>query len=186
MFEELTVVDVEEIMKEIREDIKKKGYSADMLSFNDIITEAENAASKGFNSLELNGELYLMNTNWNIAPYKPLSGNKITCLFKRLIRRITRFIITPIVTDQSDFNAHTVRTMNQLNNFIGNASRIEEKYDSLLFEIRRHITHTEKLHQDEVKILKQKIREQGKIIDMLCEKMAEKGCKLPTDETNDF
>ncbi|CUX40509.1 hypothetical protein BN3590_01217 [Clostridium sp. C105KSO15] len=41
-------IDVEKIMEEIREDIRIKGYTNDMLSFNDVIVEPQISVNTGF------------------------------------------------------------------------------------------------------------------------------------------
>ena len=46
--------------------------------------------------------------------WKMLRGNKIAVLFKKIIRKLVKFYIEPIVREQNQFNFYTTSAMAQL------------------------------------------------------------------------
>ena len=120
---EMVEVNVEEIMKEIRQEIMEKGYTDDMLSFQDVVeTGAENVTDH-FDKVLFNEEVYTLNTRWNVQKYHDIamqSGikGKIIKFFKKIIRKCTHFYIDAIVDEQNMFNAAVVRSFNLMNQYI--------------------------------------------------------------------
>lgn len=107
----METIDIEKIMQEIRQDIKEKGYTNDMLSFDDIVIE---------NGTDRTMEEYLdtLNDLWNIQPYKVLvSGHgilgKLKVFLKKIIRKTIKFYIEPITIEQNEFNANNVKFLNK-------------------------------------------------------------------------
>ncbi len=97
-------------MQEIREEIKEKGYTYDMLSFNDI--SASPATDNGDVSVErAEKNLAYMDNVHLVAGYRPLPGNKLVVLIKRIIRKLTKFYVEPVVASQNEFNAAAVQSV---------------------------------------------------------------------------
>ena len=107
-------INVESIMKEIKKEIEVKGYTNDLLSFDDVIVDVGS------------------NHEWEVNPYRPLQGGKVTVFFKKAIRKLVYFFVEPIVMAQDGFNASIVRLMNQMNCYI------EEK-DKEIAELKKEI-----------------------------------------------
>lgn len=131
----MSELNVEKIMEEIRNEIKVKGYTDDMLSFNDITTENFNSNIEKFEQNRFNEELFNLNSIWNVNPNrgiekkKGIKGKCIT-LFKKIIRKCIRFYLSPIVFEQNSFNATTVRLFNLMNLYM-------EENGKLLNEVER-------------------------------------------------
>ena len=111
-------INVQEIMKQIKKDIEVKGYTNDLLSFDDVIVDAGSLNANKFDKVKFNEDLYVANHEWEVNPYRPLQGNKISVFFKKAIRKTEYFFVEPIVMAQDGFNASLVRLMNQMGCYI--------------------------------------------------------------------
>lgn len=111
-------INVQEIMKQIKKDIEVKGYTNDILSFDDVIVDAGSLNANKFDKVKFNEDLYVANHEWEVNPYRPLQGNKISVFFKKAIRKTVYFFVEPIVMAQDGFNASLVRLMNQMDCYI--------------------------------------------------------------------
>ena len=98
-------VDVESIMRQIREDIVKNGRDKQPLNFIDL--EAAEDKSKTGNDLE--EAVDYISCNYEVQPYEVLRGNKIAVFIKRCIRKVTGFFILPIVRQQNTLNYYYYR-----------------------------------------------------------------------------
>lgn len=99
---------VQNVIKEIREDIKNNGHKNDMLSFDDIAVSIIDDES-------VKDVLININNQWNVSYYRPsTSGNHIKILFKKVVRKLIKPIMLPVVTEQTNFNAKVVQILNNL------------------------------------------------------------------------
>lgn len=120
-------INIEAIMKEIRNDIKTKGYTNDILSFDDVILDTSSINATKFDKVKFNEDIYIANHEWEVQAYRPLHGNKLSVFCKKVIRKLVYFFVEPIVIAQDGFNASVVRMMNQVNCYIGEKDKeIEE------------------------------------------------------------
>lgn len=104
-------INVEQIMKEIRDEIKAKGYKASDLSFNDISLSTENS-----NILD---DINILKNTWNLNYYKNL-GSGLKGFIKKCIRKLMKPIVYDLFVQESLYNSACARTINYLN------SKIEE------------------------------------------------------------
>ena len=109
-------IHIEEIMQNIWKEIKEKGLSSDMLSFEDVPYQKPDAAVNGAGSEEVKNSLVYLNGHYNVQPYKPLGGNPLFVFIKKVLRKLMKFYIEPIVNDQNNFNANVVRVLNAQQN----------------------------------------------------------------------
>ncbi len=135
-------INTEEIMSEIRAEIKKKGYTDKILSFDDIgeFTDAQGGYnSQTFSFDELTFQVNQMNAQYNVAEYRIYPnvgvGNKVKALIKKLLRKPIRFYINPIVNDQNEFNASVVRAANQLRFYVAENQKLQAKIEALAQEV---------------------------------------------------
>lgn len=98
MKQERTPIDVEKIMAEIRSEIPPEEEHWD----------------------EFTESFQYMNNNYMIPSESSLGSLNIKNFFKRVVRKLTRFIITPIVSMQNQFNASVVRCVNTSRIFMEN------------------------------------------------------------------
>lgn len=114
-------INIEEIMSEIRQKIKDQNLTADMLSFEDVpYKKASQTANNPNVTLgEADTALAYLNAHSYIQPYKELQGNPLAVFIKKIIRKLTKFYVEPVVFEQNDFNANTVAVLNALKNAAG-------------------------------------------------------------------
>ena len=101
-------INIEEIMAEIKQSIKDQGLTADMLSFEDV------PYRKNVQSGSASEALDYVSTHYYIQPYKELQGNPVKVFIKKVIRKLTKFYVEPVVFEQNDFNANAVTVMKSL------------------------------------------------------------------------
>ena len=94
-------INVSEIMDGIREEIKEKGYSSDMLSFADVPSDIQ-----------------YVNANHRVDPYRPISGNPVAVFFKKVIRKLVSFYVEPYAAEQSSLNANIAQAQTQIELYI--------------------------------------------------------------------
>jgi len=109
-------INIEQIMEEIRQEIRDKGYINDLFSFDDVIeSAAENKTLEDYYDI--------LNNIWNVQAYRvlPAGGGilgKFKVFVKKVLRKSIKFYIEPIVEDQDEFNANTVHILNLINSYM--------------------------------------------------------------------
>ena len=106
-------IDVEKIMEEIREDIRKNGYEASSLSFNDIEIRKSNYMEENFNLAKS-----IINTSWDLKVFAPIQGHGIKRFVKRVVRKIVRASFCQQFEIQQAFNANVVKVINELSTLV--------------------------------------------------------------------
>ncbi len=110
-------INVDEIMREIRENIKKRGYSDEMLSFSEVEYEGGGAGAPEECRLEdLPEYLRQINGGCEVSYYTPIPKKGIKNLVKCAIRKIMAFLILPILAQQNRFNVAVTRSLNCIGN----------------------------------------------------------------------
>jgi hypothetical protein len=129
-------INIEDIMSEIRSDIQQKGLNSSMLSFADVPCDAnpENPTD-AYDPDTLRSNVQYVSTQYQVQPYRPLTGNPVLVFCKKVLRRLMRFYVEPIAQDQTYFNANTAQALQevelylidaQTNNNTALASRIAD------------------------------------------------------------
>ena len=124
-------INIEEIMSQIKREIKEKNLTADMLSFEDVPYEKPTDMSSGSSLEDCDSALTYMNTHYYIQPYKELQGNPLKVFFKKVIRKLTKFYVEPVVFEQNDFNANTTKALNSLRSAVNTSSESSDMNDRL-------------------------------------------------------
>lgn len=105
-------------MNEIREDIQKKGYTKDQLSFEDFSSQSAGLTHYGFDEKTALEILSDASRQWQLTSWKPLTGGKIKIFFKRVIRHCAYWLMDPVLLDQSNFNSSSVKMMDQFVSYV--------------------------------------------------------------------
>lgn len=107
-------------MSQIENESKNLNIKEVDIEFCDIKPEVDDIKmlSKEFNSNNLTGYLRDMSYTWMIEPYKELLGQRHKVLVKKVLRKCMYFFVNPIVHEQNNFNALTVKSLGQLESFI--------------------------------------------------------------------
>ena len=101
-------INIEEIMAGIKREIKEKGLTSDMLSFEDVPYRRSTAGGSPDEALDY------IRSNYTVQPYKELNGNPVKVLFKKVIRKLTKFYVEPVFEEQNIFNANAVTVISHL------------------------------------------------------------------------
>ena len=128
-------INVEEIMKQIKADINAKGYTNDLLSFDDVVVDVSSMNVVKFDKLQFKEDLYVANHEWNVNPYRPLQGGKLRVFVRKVIRKLVYFFVEPIVMAQDGFNASVVRMMNQMSCYIDQKDKEIEELKARISEL---------------------------------------------------
>lgn len=146
----METINVEKIMQEIREDIKNKGYTDDMLSFCDI--QIQETMAEEYNQSEYRSALHNMGVYSYVPWYRDLSKSKIKRVVQKVVRKVSAFLIAPISEQQSDFNYEATKAFGQIAGYIEQSENQMEANKKMIELLEEKI---EKL-EAEIKILREK------------------------------
>lgn len=113
-------INIEEIMAEIKQSIKEQGLTADMLSFEDVPYKKNAQSGSASEALDY------VSTHYYIQPYKELRGNPVKVFIKKVIRKLTKFYVEPVVFEQNEFNANTVSVLNTFRGAINSQPQAQD------------------------------------------------------------
>jgi O-antigen chain-terminating methyltransferase len=125
-------VNVEEIMKKIREKIQKKGIEAYPKEFGVIQNDPTN--QKFYNEDSIKNDLEYINSNWDIqnnsyliSSHRPAVG-KVLIKGRELVHGEVRRYVAPIIQKQTVFNESTVSI---INNMASSVSSLDNKVEQM-------------------------------------------------------
>ncbi len=108
-------IDVEKIMMEIRAEIKEKGYKETDLTFKSIpIRNCPIILDYKYEEKKIKSyfdSLLCCELNY----YKTFPNKGIKGIFKRIIRKIIKPVVFPLMNRQKQFNTETLKILNMLN-----------------------------------------------------------------------
>jgi O-antigen chain-terminating methyltransferase len=137
-------VNVEEIMKKIRENIRKKGINAYPIESNEI--QNNSVVADFSNGCSIKRDLEYINSNWDIqnngyliSSHRPVVG-KFLIKGREAVHGEVRRYVDPMVQKQTVFNEGTV---NILNNISSNSISLNNKIEQLKPNIDKKIEQLE-------------------------------------------
>ena len=130
----------EEIMAEIKRGIKEQGLTADMLSFEDVPFKKTAQGGSASEALDY------ITSHYYIQPYKELKGNPVKVFIKKVIRKLVKFYVEPVVFEQNDFNANAVTVMKSLSE--GQAADLSGKVETLELAQKELLIRLDKLERE--------------------------------------
>lgn len=143
MSDNKSTIDIEVIMKNIRETIKEKGYTNEMLGFKDTdaLYESSTQENGKFSYEKLLADLDKVNQNYSIRYYRNIGEKGVKSFIKKSLRKVLSFLILPMAEEQMDFNASVTRCLNQLEHFVKEQKErdyeeLSEKLEKLEEELR--------------------------------------------------
>lgn len=174
-------IDVEDIMRQIRENIRKRNYSTEEL---DNLKKDLNASySEGdFDLVMLNRNVALNNVRWNIQKANQIRSNRkligpFIVLGKRILRKLSYWYIQFLVDQQNEFNSSVTISINEIEKYIKRSTKaitempelFNEKIEYLedsknkLSEKIEHLEANNKELNEQVESLNEKIKDLDKI-----------------------
>ena len=119
-------INVEEIMAQIRQEIKDKGYTADMLSFRDesgsfaVVLEFDNDVFT-----DTVGHIEMT----KYVPWKQeIAGNGLKSVAKKIVQKLIGPILAPASDGQNIFNQQVAEAFEQLLGYIAQQNKCLEEY----------------------------------------------------------
>jgi len=108
-------VRVEEIMKEIKDRAAARDFS-EIPDFDELETDLPLDDEYDYSILD--SEIHQLCMHYELDSDLPLAKGGVKGLAQKVIRKLTRFLLVPLTSQQTMFNTSTVRGVNQLKNFI--------------------------------------------------------------------
>ncbi|MGN0838689.1 MAG: hypothetical protein ACI4NN_06355 [Pyramidobacter sp.] len=142
------VINVEKIMEEIRREIKEKGLTNDVLSFENIPVPDELSTSEDtigdFDRQKFLSSSRAVNRSYRVSLWRPLSGSRLKQFVKKVIRRLIRPIVQPVIEDQTAFNSAVMRNLNEVRNYVIKNDDAEKSRDKQYADLLKKAEQMEK------------------------------------------
>ena len=152
MDQQIKSIDVEAIMEEIRQRIKERGETEEVLGFDETTVDKECMGgvlgSVRYNENELHHYLSCANEEHNIAYYQMILKGGLKSFIKRSIRKLISFIIIPLRDGQNRYNAYTVQTMMQLEAYTLEQNERLKKQEEDIEKLSQRLQTLEKAYED--------------------------------------
>ncbi|MDE6730916.1 MAG: hypothetical protein K2J71_09115 [Oscillospiraceae bacterium] len=114
--------DIDQIMQTIRQEIKEKKLDHVILDFEEIPLQQEmknQTDNMPFQLDSLQQSMEYLSIRSQIDPYKqPIEGNFLIKFVKKVLRKLMKFYMMPIITEQNALNLHTANAVRQTNQYI--------------------------------------------------------------------
>lgn len=147
--DEMAEINIEEIMEEIRNEIKEKGINEELIAFSEA--SLPEFITPVWSKQKLQGDLQAASENYFVDPARKLT-NDWKGLIKKLIRRVTQIYVRPLVEDQNLFNINTLDCMKQFYAYID----VEETYKRRQDRMMERLLHENKELQQQIEELRAK------------------------------
>jgi len=109
-------INVEEILAEIRREIKEKGYKNEDISFSYVPVRV---TDEGITCTEIfRRNLQDLGNKSKVVVNRPLKSNRsygfLLIFFRKIVRKLLKFYIEPIIDDQNEINRLSTTCINNL------------------------------------------------------------------------
>ncbi len=144
--EKSLTVDVEQIMREIRADIKMQEDLKNLPDFESIPLQAQDALVVPVGYLDwalYRQSLEYINAHYEIPYYWTFTGNPVKVFLKRLIRKVLKCMLCPLLNLQNRFNAHVMRCLGQIQLYTEDVRDTTERLAKESAELRRQVAQLE-------------------------------------------
>ena len=123
-------INIEQVVEEIHQQICEKGIFLDIPEFSGA-SEKPVVEIAPFDMDEFMQNVAAMERRYQIECYAPIVGNPVIKLIKRVVRKMVNFIISPIVEDQNAFNSAAVKTVFSLQSYINELEQRIQELESM-------------------------------------------------------
>ncbi len=141
MAEPMKNINVEEIMKEIREEIAQKGYTDENIDFENITgnVKAVLGVKTDFSSYELEHALNDAANQHKIEYYRMIPKGGLKSFIQRSIRKMVKFMMVPMIDQQNQYNYQMVVCMRQMEAFIQEHNMQMDQKDRQIEELEEKV-----------------------------------------------
>ena len=140
-------INIEDIMQEIRAEIRAKGYEDNEIPFSDIACLV-GGTEVPFDLKDYLDDISMMDESRTVLAYRDISSTrkgvgKLITFVKKVIRKMVCFYVEPLVDDQNRFNELTTRVVAQtVRRYNDDDARIEE-LEKKIYKCERRIRELE-------------------------------------------
>ena len=132
-------LNIEKIMEEIRKEAEALRYE-EPVSFEEVeVLTVSRDNARDFDLAQFEQTVNRMNSVWEIPYAREIAGNPLKKLAARLARKMNKPTGLPITQDITNFNAETVRALNELLHFVREARTREEEQNRRIFELETEL-----------------------------------------------
>jgi len=132
-------VNVDEIMKEIRKKTESRGITEEILSFKEgQISDLDGDECSSFDTAGFQRIMDQADEATVLSYYHPMKGKRITSFPKRIMRKLNKGLLLPIVEQQSVFNESVVKALSMLGRGLA-GSRNEESIEQRARELEHRV-----------------------------------------------
>jgi hypothetical protein len=104
----------EVIMEEIRREIAEKGFNeSELKSFHEMQLDTDTPYESMYEDELFEQSLAAMNQDYLLTLDHPLDSNPVKRMIQKIMIKLIRFYVEPVMNRQLTFNIDTVHTMNQ-------------------------------------------------------------------------
>lgn len=132
-------INVEEIMREIREEIKSKGMEKQTLQFADVsLAEDAFEIPEHYNENLMRKELVNINGLWDTTmDTQVLSRGKLKKAVKKVLRKAVSVVVQQHIEEQVVFNASVVNSINMLHCIAAENEELKKEVVQLKQEVEQ-------------------------------------------------
>lgn len=145
----MTKINIEEIMEEIRREIKTKGVSEELPEFSDPSLAGFSVPL--FNKQELLADLQAVNESYYVDPVRPLESG-VRGAIKKTLRKCMLFYVKPMVEEQNLHNIDVMDTLKQIYAYICAQETYKKRTERML---ERLLKENEELRKQVEQLKKQ-------------------------------
>ncbi|MCQ2533997.1 MAG: hypothetical protein MJ172_05465 [Clostridia bacterium] len=125
----LQSINIEDVMSEIRNDIKEKYSDSDLTTFDDVLGDSDfSFLSYAYSDISLQRSVEYVVSHREVQVNYPITGNPIKVFYKKLCRRLMAFYVNHLFAIQNDINYHMANSVFQL---YGYKNKLNSKGDFL-------------------------------------------------------
>ena len=112
-------VNSEEIMEQIRQKVKDRGYEDLKINIDDVSTDGyDKYEIPDYSHYELSNEIYSADSAKGVDYLQPMDGSGLKLTVKKFIRKFCKPVVAPLVERQNLFNGATARALAQIDAYI--------------------------------------------------------------------
>ena len=127
-------INVEQIMKEIRDEVSEKGYKKSDLRFADVSAAGEGLElPTEYDPEGMKKQITYLNAIWETAStIETRSTNKIKLFIKKIINKMVMVVMWPNIVAQDVFNLAVVNTFNQMKLMTEEFEQLKSEHEELM------------------------------------------------------
>ena len=145
--DEINGINTVKIMEDIRSTIPEREEGWKELRFEDVPADTTEAlaqdSSIGFDRNDFDQNVGGALAAWQIPFFRPLPDGPVKKFFKRVVRKLIRFVVDPLTQDCTNFNGSVARSLGLLRRYMRERDAAELHYEAEIARLNRRIRDLE-------------------------------------------